>query len=44
MKATISVDHCISDGAETAQFIQMLSKERRDDAAGFLEYPVRMFV
>jgi len=34
MKATVSVDHRISDGAETAQFMQAL--------AGFLENPARM--
>jgi pyruvate dehydrogenase E2 component (dihydrolipoamide acetyltransferase) len=36
VKATISVDHRISNGAEAAQFMQML--------AGFLENPVRMLV
>ena len=36
MKATISVDHRVSDGAEAAQFMQAL--------AGFLEGPVRMLV
>ncbi len=36
MKATVSVDHRISDGAEAAQFMQTL--------AGFLENPVRMLV
>ncbi len=36
MKATISVDHRISDGAEAAQFMQAL--------AGFLENPVAMLV
>jgi len=36
MKATISVDHRISDGAEAAQFMQAL--------AGFLENPVGMLV
>lgn len=36
MKATISVDHRISDGAEAAQFMQALGK--------FLEEPVRMLV
>jgi pyruvate dehydrogenase E2 component (dihydrolipoamide acetyltransferase) len=36
MKATISVDHRVSDGAEAAQFLQAL--------AGFLENPVRMLV
>jgi pyruvate dehydrogenase E2 component (dihydrolipoamide acetyltransferase) len=36
MKATISVDHRVSDGAEAAQFMQAL--------AGFLENPVRMMV
>ena len=36
MKATISVDHRVSDGAESAQFMQAL--------AGFIENPVRMFV
>jgi len=36
MKATISVDHRISDGAEAAQFMQAL--------AGFIENPVRMLV
>jgi pyruvate dehydrogenase E2 component (dihydrolipoamide acetyltransferase) len=36
MKAMISVDHRVSDGAEAAQFMQGL--------AGFLENPVRMLV
>ncbi|HSO12492.1 MAG TPA: dihydrolipoamide acetyltransferase family protein [Anaerolineales bacterium] len=36
MKATISVDHRVSDGAEAAQFMQTL--------AGFLENPVAMLV
>jgi pyruvate dehydrogenase E2 component (dihydrolipoamide acetyltransferase) len=36
MKATISVDHRVSDGTEAAQFMQAL--------AGFLEHPVRMLV
>jgi len=36
MKATISVDHRVSDGAEAAQFMQAL--------AGFLENPVRTLV
>ncbi|RJP51453.1 MAG: 2-oxo acid dehydrogenase subunit E2 [Anaerolineaceae bacterium] len=36
MKATISVDHRISDGAEAAQFMQQLAE--------FLENPVRMLV
>jgi len=36
MKATISVDHRISDGAEAAQFMQALTS--------FLENPVRMLV
>ncbi len=36
MKATISVDHRVSDGAEAAQFMQAL--------ADFLENPVRMLV
>ncbi len=36
IKATISVDHRVSDGAEAAQFMQAL--------AGFLENPVRMLV
>jgi pyruvate dehydrogenase E2 component (dihydrolipoamide acetyltransferase) len=36
MKATISVDHRVSDGAEAAQFMQVL--------AGFLENPVRMLI
>jgi pyruvate dehydrogenase E2 component (dihydrolipoamide acetyltransferase) len=36
MKATISVDHCVSDGAEAAQFMQAL--------AGLLENPGRMLV
>ncbi len=36
MKATISVDHRISDGAEAAQFMQAL--------ASFLENPIRMLV
>jgi pyruvate dehydrogenase E2 component (dihydrolipoamide acetyltransferase) len=36
MKATVSVDHRVSDGAEAAQFMQTL--------AGFIENPVRMLV
>ena len=36
MKATISVDHRVSDGAEAAQFMQSL--------AGYLENPVAMLV
>ncbi|GAB4459532.1 MAG: pyruvate dehydrogenase complex dihydrolipoamide acetyltransferase [Anaerolineales bacterium] len=36
MKATISVDHRVSDGAEAAQFMQKLAE--------FLENPVRMVV
>jgi pyruvate dehydrogenase E2 component (dihydrolipoamide acetyltransferase) len=36
MNATISVDHRISDGAEAAQFMQVLTE--------FLENPVRMLV
>jgi len=36
MKATISVDHRVSDGAEAAQFMQAL--------AGYLKNPVRMLV
>jgi len=36
MKATISVDHRVSDGAEAAQFMQTLAE--------FLENPVRMLV
>ncbi|MBI5933575.1 MAG: 2-oxo acid dehydrogenase subunit E2 [Chloroflexi bacterium] len=36
LKATISVDHRVSDGAEAAQFMQKL--------ADFLENPVRMLV
>ncbi|MFZ5855733.1 MAG: dihydrolipoamide acetyltransferase family protein [Chloroflexota bacterium] len=36
MKATISVDHRISDGAEAAQFMQKMAE--------FLESPVRMLV
>jgi len=36
MKATLSVDHRVSDGAEGARFMQTL--------AGFLENPIRMFV
>ena len=36
MKATLSVDHRVSDGAEGARFMQVL--------AGFLENPVRMLV
>jgi pyruvate dehydrogenase E2 component (dihydrolipoamide acetyltransferase) len=36
MKATISVDHRVSDGAEAAQFMQAL--------AGYLENPVKMLV
>jgi pyruvate dehydrogenase E2 component (dihydrolipoamide acetyltransferase) len=36
MKATISVDHRVSDGAEAAKFMQAL--------AGFIENPVRMLV
>jgi pyruvate dehydrogenase E2 component (dihydrolipoamide acetyltransferase) len=36
MKATISVDHRVSDGAEAAQFMQALAE--------FLEHPLRMLV
>jgi pyruvate dehydrogenase E2 component (dihydrolipoamide acetyltransferase) len=36
MKATISVDHRVSDGAESAQFLQAL--------AGYLEQPLRLLV
>ena len=36
MKATISVDHRVSDGTEAAQFMQAL--------AGYLENPVRMLL
>ncbi|HET9591099.1 MAG TPA: dihydrolipoamide acetyltransferase family protein [Anaerolineales bacterium] len=36
MKATISVDHRVSDGAEAAQFMQALAK--------YLEQPLRLFV
>jgi pyruvate dehydrogenase E2 component (dihydrolipoamide acetyltransferase) len=36
MKATISVDHRISDGAEAARFLQSL--------AGYLENPLRLFL
>jgi len=36
MKATVSVDHRVSDGAEAAQFMQTL--------AGYLENPVSMLV
>ena len=36
MKATISVDHRVSDGAEAAQFMQVLAE--------FLENPVRMLM
>jgi pyruvate dehydrogenase E2 component (dihydrolipoamide acetyltransferase) len=36
MKATISVDHRISDGAEAAQFMQAM--------AGFLENPARLLI
>ena len=36
MKAIRSVDHRVSDGAEAAQFMQML--------AGYLENPVKMLV
>jgi pyruvate/2-oxoglutarate dehydrogenase complex dihydrolipoamide acyltransferase (E2) component len=34
MKATLSVDHRVSDGAEAAQFMQKLAE--------FLENPVRI--
>jgi pyruvate dehydrogenase E2 component (dihydrolipoamide acetyltransferase) len=36
MKATISVDHRVSDGAEAARFMQKLAE--------FLENPVRMLI
>jgi pyruvate dehydrogenase E2 component (dihydrolipoamide acetyltransferase) len=36
MKATISVDHRVSDGVEGARFMQKLAE--------FLENPVRMLV
>lgn len=44
MKATISVDHGVSDGAEAAQFMQVLPKEHRDDVANYLEEPLRLQV
>jgi pyruvate dehydrogenase E2 component (dihydrolipoamide acetyltransferase) len=36
MKATLSVDHRVSDGAEGARFLQALAK--------YLEAPIRLFV
>ncbi len=36
MKATISVDHRVSDGAEAAKFMQAL--------AGYLEEPLKLLV
>ena len=36
MKATVSVDHRVSDGAEAAQFMQALAK--------YLEEPLRLLV
>ena len=36
MKATISVDHRVSDGAEAAQFLQMLKD--------YLEEPMRLML
>jgi pyruvate dehydrogenase E2 component (dihydrolipoamide acetyltransferase) len=36
MKATIAVDHRVSDGAEAAQFMQALVR--------YLEEPVRLLV
>jgi len=36
MKATISVDHRVSDGAEAAQFMQTMAK--------YLEEPLRLLV
>jgi len=36
MKATISVDHRVSDGAEAAQFMQVFGK--------YLENPLNMIV
>jgi pyruvate dehydrogenase E2 component (dihydrolipoamide acetyltransferase) len=36
LKATISVDHRVSDGAEAARFLQSL--------AGYLENPLRLFL
>jgi pyruvate dehydrogenase E2 component (dihydrolipoamide acetyltransferase) len=36
MKATISVDHRVSDGAEAAQFMQSLAK--------YLEEPLRLLI
>jgi pyruvate dehydrogenase E2 component (dihydrolipoamide acetyltransferase) len=36
MKATVSVDHRVSDGAEAAQFMQSLAK--------YLELPALMLV
>lgn len=36
MKATVSVDHRVSDGAEAAQFMQSLAK--------YLEEPLRLLV
>lgn len=44
MKATISVDHRVSDGAEAAQLMQALPQEQRDDVAKYLEEPLRLLV
>ena len=44
MKATSSVDHRVSDGAEDAKFMQALPQEHRDDVAEYLEEPLRMLV
>ena len=56
MKANVSVDHRVSDGAEAAQFMQTLPQEHtctapdavrckcRDDVAKYLEEPLRLLV
>ena len=44
MKATISMDHRVSNGAEARQFMQALPQEYRDDVAKYLEEPWRLLV
>ncbi|MHB8777856.1 MAG: hypothetical protein ACYC6R_08850 [Anaerolineales bacterium] len=45
MKAIISVDRRVSDGAEAGNPIHASApEEHRDNVAGFLENPIRMLV
>jgi len=40
--AVNSINYRVSDGTESAQFMQALPTEHRDFVAGFLENPVRI--